>query len=249
MTWSLFRPARIRSELETNKNEIIEKIMENLISLKLKLSVDKYQAIAIRSAQNLNRKRKGQWMSLGFGFWTAGLVLVSIDPLLIRKANDIREEQLKDEYLKKITNCFENYAKPEYFGNWTSRGYLMSNGLLYSYSPGSEFEEAQLKSPTSYVITSLDKPSEPITTYHIFATYHTFRDMDTSPIAQLRKRGRPPKVTVAPRTTNQEPSGGSKATSKRKHLFQRIKKPQTTTRAPKSSSPVSLPGRLQSQRV
>ncbi|GFV00786.1 gag-Pol polyprotein [Trichonephila clavipes] len=48
------------------------------------------------------------------------------------------------------------------------------------------------KSPTSYVIASLTNPSEPI----YIATYHTsaltpFKDMDTSPVAPLRKRGRP----------------------------------------------------------
>ncbi|GBL98831.1 Gag-Pol polyprotein [Araneus ventricosus] len=95
------------------------------------------------------------------------------------------------------------------------------------------------KSPTSYVIASLDKPSEPIATYHISAL-SPFRDMDTSPVAPLRKRGRPPKIIVPPRATNQEPSGVSKATSKDKPLTQRNKKPQTraqtTTRAPKSPS-------------
>ncbi|GBN83891.1 hypothetical protein AVEN_252734-1 [Araneus ventricosus] len=107
------------------------------------------------------------------------------------------------------------------------------------------------KSPTSHVIISPDKPSEPIARYHTPALT-TFRDMDTSPIAPLRKRGRPPKVTVLPLTINREPSGVSKATSKSKPLIQRRKKPQTrsqtTTKAPKSSSPVSLRGRLQSHR-
>ncbi|GBN71259.1 hypothetical protein AVEN_229707-1 [Araneus ventricosus] len=59
--------------------------------------------------------------------------------------------------------------------------------------------------------------------------------MDTSPVAPLRKRRRPPKITVLPRATNQEPSSVSKATSKGKPLTQRNKKPQTSTGYYKSS--------------
>ncbi|GBL74141.1 hypothetical protein AVEN_231031-1 [Araneus ventricosus] len=57
---TLVSTGRTRRELETNTNEILEKIMENLTSVRLKLLVDKCQAIAIRSQQNLNRQRTGQ---------------------------------------------------------------------------------------------------------------------------------------------------------------------------------------------
>ncbi|GBM61125.1 hypothetical protein AVEN_152265-1 [Araneus ventricosus] len=57
---ALVSTGRTRRELETNTNEILEKIMESLTSLRLKLSVDKCQAIAIRSKQNLNHQRTGQ---------------------------------------------------------------------------------------------------------------------------------------------------------------------------------------------
>ncbi|GFW72894.1 gag-Pol polyprotein [Trichonephila clavipes] len=50
------------------------------------------------------------------------------------------------------------------------------------------------KSPTSYVIASLANPSEPIATYHTSALTPV-KDINTSPIAPLRKRGRPRKVT------------------------------------------------------
>ncbi|GBL79856.1 Transposon Tf2-6 polyprotein [Araneus ventricosus] len=65
----------------------------------------------------------------------------------VRKSKDIRQEQLKDEELKKIIDCFENSSKDENFANWTSRGYLMNQGILYRYSPEVETEEAQLVVP------------------------------------------------------------------------------------------------------
>ncbi|GFY29536.1 transposon Ty3-I Gag-Pol polyprotein [Trichonephila clavipes] len=50
------------------------------------------------------------------------------------------------------------------------------------------------QSPTSYVIASLANPSEPIATYHTSALTPV-KDINTSPVAPLRKRGRPRKVT------------------------------------------------------
>ncbi|GFW56326.1 transposon Tf2-6 polyprotein [Trichonephila clavipes] len=60
-----------------------------------------------------------------------------------RKSSDIRKGQLEDEELKKIIDCFESMDKDENFANYTSRGFLMNQGILYRYSPESE-EEAQL---------------------------------------------------------------------------------------------------------
>ncbi|GBM20387.1 Retrovirus-related Pol polyprotein from transposon 17.6 [Araneus ventricosus] len=65
----------------------------------------------------------------------------------VRKSKDIRQEQLKDEEVKKINDCFENSSKDGKFANWTSRGYLMNQGVLYRYSPEVETEEAQLVVP------------------------------------------------------------------------------------------------------
>ncbi|GFW69720.1 retrovirus-related Pol polyprotein from transposon 17.6 [Trichonephila clavipes] len=64
-----------------------------------------------------------------------------------RKSSDIRKGQLEDEELKKIIDCFESMDKDENFANYTSRGYLMNQGILYRYSPESEEEEAQLVVP------------------------------------------------------------------------------------------------------
>ncbi|GBL76412.1 Retrovirus-related Pol polyprotein from transposon 17.6 [Araneus ventricosus] len=71
---------------------------------------------------------------------------VSAD-FLVRKSKDLRQEQLKDEELKKTIDCFENSSKDENFANWTSIGYLMNQGILHRYSPEVETEEAQLVVP------------------------------------------------------------------------------------------------------
>ncbi|GFW53974.1 retrovirus-related Pol polyprotein from transposon 412 [Trichonephila clavipes] len=65
-----------------------------------------------------------------------------------RTANELRTEQLKDLELKKIVDCFENPNKGVDFANWTGRGYVMNQGVLYQYSPHAEVEEAQLVVPT-----------------------------------------------------------------------------------------------------
>ncbi|GFX66178.1 retrovirus-related Pol polyprotein from transposon 297 [Trichonephila clavipes] len=65
-----------------------------------------------------------------------------------RTANELRTEQLKDLELKKTIDCFENPNKGVDFANWTGRGYVMNQGVLYRYSPHAEVEEAQLVVPT-----------------------------------------------------------------------------------------------------
>ncbi|GBL62221.1 Retrovirus-related Pol polyprotein from type-1 retrotransposable element R1 [Araneus ventricosus] len=57
---ALVSTGRTRSELERNINEILKNIMENLTFLRLKLSVDKCQAITIRSKQIFKRHRTDQ---------------------------------------------------------------------------------------------------------------------------------------------------------------------------------------------
>lgn len=64
-----------------------------------------------------------------------------------RKSSDIRKGQLEDEELKKIIECFQSPDKDEDFANYTSRGYLMNQGILYRYSPEHDEEEAQLVVP------------------------------------------------------------------------------------------------------
>ncbi|GBM92730.1 hypothetical protein AVEN_215452-1 [Araneus ventricosus] len=65
-----------------------------------------------------------------------------------RYSKDIRNEQMKDDKLKKIIDNFESPGKGTDYSNWTERGYLMNHGVLYSYSPDSDSEEAQLVIPT-----------------------------------------------------------------------------------------------------
>ncbi|GFV75157.1 retrovirus-related Pol polyprotein from transposon 297 [Trichonephila clavipes] len=60
-----------------------------------------------------------------------------------RSPKEVRQEQLKDDELKKIIECFENNEKSVNFANWLERGYLMNQGILFCYSPTSESEEAQ----------------------------------------------------------------------------------------------------------
>ncbi|GFT97129.1 hypothetical protein TNCV_3857951 [Trichonephila clavipes] len=60
---------------------------------------------------------------------------------------EFRQEQLKDDELRKIIECFENNEKSVNFANWLEKGYLINQGILFRYSPTSESEEAQLVVP------------------------------------------------------------------------------------------------------
>jgi hypothetical protein len=79
-------------------------------------------------------------------------------------ATELRNEQSKDETLKKIVLCFEDGAD-EGLARWTDRGYVMSGGILYRYVPDSETEELQLVVPQQLVPAVLKeskhKPSVP----------------------------------------------------------------------------------------
>jgi len=55
---------------------------------------------------------------------------------------------MKDDDVRKIIDSFESGLRNENFANWTQRGYVMNQGILYRYSPESEEEEeAQLVIP------------------------------------------------------------------------------------------------------
>lgn len=60
---------------------------------------------------------------------------------------DIREAQLQDDNLKNIMDCFEDEQKSENFANWTEKGFLINQGVLYRYYLESDAEEAQLNNP------------------------------------------------------------------------------------------------------
>ncbi|GBM06076.1 Pro-Pol polyprotein [Araneus ventricosus] len=72
---------------------------------------------------------------------------VSID-FPARSPMEIREEQLKDDDLRKIIHCFENDDKDVNHASWLERGYLMNQGVMYIYSHDSESEETQLVVPS-----------------------------------------------------------------------------------------------------
>ncbi|GBN56823.1 hypothetical protein AVEN_39280-1 [Araneus ventricosus] len=56
------------------------------------------------------------------------------------------------------------------------------------------------KSPTTYVVSRLDSPDEPLGTYH-FSALHPVQSRDTQPVSPIKKRGRPSKT----RTTSPPP--------------------------------------------
>lgn len=70
-----------------------------------------------------------------------------------RGAADIREQQLKDEELKKIISAFEDETKNEEFIRYTTRGYFMNNRVLYRYNQSAEddSEDALLVIPNHEV--------------------------------------------------------------------------------------------------
>ncbi|GFT03058.1 transposon Tf2-8 polyprotein [Trichonephila clavipes] len=84
----------------------------------------------------------------------------------MRTANELRTEQLKDLEPKKIIDCFENPNKGVDFANWTGRGYVMNQGVLYRYSPHAEVEEAQLVVPTHEREKILKLHHDALTTAH-----------------------------------------------------------------------------------
>ncbi|GFT17098.1 retrovirus-related Pol polyprotein from transposon 412 [Trichonephila clavipes] len=90
------------------------------------------------------------------------------------------------------------------------------------------------KSPTSYVIASLANPFEQVATYHTSALTPV-KDINTSPVAPLRKRGRPRKVTSTSQNKHvPSPSTATTAVSNRTiHPSTRA----TTTTANYVSSP------------
>lgn len=77
---------------------------------------------------------------------TCEICTISID-IPARSTKEIREEQLKDEDVRKIIESLESLDKDENFANWSDRGYLMNQGVLYRYSPEADTEEAQLVVP------------------------------------------------------------------------------------------------------
>ncbi|GFY09853.1 transposon Tf2-11 polyprotein [Trichonephila clavipes] len=74
---------------------------------------------------------------------------ITIADIPTRSCKGMREAQLKDDNLKKIIDSFESPLKTEEYANWTERGFLMNQGVLYRYVPDADSAEAQLVIPTA----------------------------------------------------------------------------------------------------
>ncbi|GFX89422.1 retrovirus-related Pol polyprotein from transposon 17.6, partial [Trichonephila clavipes] len=74
---------------------------------------------------------------------------ITIADMPKRCCKDMREAQRKDDNLKKIIDSFESPLKTEEYANWTERGFLMNQGVLYRYVPDADSAEAQLVIPTA----------------------------------------------------------------------------------------------------
>ncbi|GFW21079.1 hypothetical protein TNCV_2703191 [Trichonephila clavipes] len=74
---------------------------------------------------------------------------ITIADMPTRSCKDVREAQLKDDNLNKIIDSFESPLKTEEYANWTERGFLMNQGVLYRYVPDADSAEAQLVIPTA----------------------------------------------------------------------------------------------------
>ena len=74
---------------------------------------------------------------------TCEICPISID-LPTRSVKEIRQEQRKDENVKKIVQSLESVDKDEDYANWSQRGYLMNQEILYRCLPDIDTDEAQL---------------------------------------------------------------------------------------------------------
>lgn len=64
-----------------------------------------------------------------------------------RSPTETRDQQLKDDNLKEIIEALESADDDDEMRKWTTRGYLLHDGVLYRYAPNVDSEEAQLVIP------------------------------------------------------------------------------------------------------
>ncbi|GFX02372.1 integrase_H2C2 domain-containing protein [Trichonephila clavipes] len=74
---------------------------------------------------------------------------ITIADMPTRSCKNMREAQLKDDNFKKIIDSFESLLKTEEYANWTERGFLMNQGVLYRYVPDVDSAEDELVIPTA----------------------------------------------------------------------------------------------------
>ncbi|GFX47953.1 transposon Tf2-11 polyprotein [Trichonephila clavipes] len=79
-----------------------------------------------------------------------------------RSCMDMREAQLKDDNFKKIITSFESPLKTEEYANWTERGFLMNQGVLYRYVHNANSAEAQLVIPTAERELIMQRHNDPM---------------------------------------------------------------------------------------
>ncbi|GFT83916.1 retrovirus-related Pol polyprotein from transposon 412 [Trichonephila clavipes] len=71
-----------------------------------------------------------------------------------------------------------------------------------SRRPSPNYKVNDLRSPTTFVVASCDKPDEPLGVYHTSALTPFLNGTETqSPVVPLKKRGRPRKQPLVPRGT------------------------------------------------
>lgn len=167
----------------------------------------------------------------------------------IRERIELKQDQRKRQYDKKRRQQFYSPGDKVWVKLHTLSNAKHKKTSKFMPKRDGPYLVLTQKSPTTYVIAALDKPSEPIATYHTSALA-PFTDMDTAPVVPLRRRGRPPKTSFNSSTTKQL-SCTSDTRVTPHSLAQITKKPKTraqTLTAPNYSSSVSLPGRRRSQR-
>ncbi|GFX55586.1 retrovirus-related Pol polyprotein from transposon 17.6 [Trichonephila clavipes] len=74
---------------------------------------------------------------------------ITIADMPTQSCKDMHVAQLKDDNFKIIIDSFESPLKTEEYANWTERGFLMNQGVLYRYVPEADSAEAQLVIPTA----------------------------------------------------------------------------------------------------
>ncbi|GFW34754.1 transposon Tf2-8 polyprotein [Trichonephila clavipes] len=87
---------------------------------------------------------------------------ITIADMPTRSCKDMREAQLKDDNLKKIIDSFESPLKTEEYANWTERGFLMNQGVLYRYVLDADSAEAQLVIPTAERELIMERHNDPM---------------------------------------------------------------------------------------
>ncbi|CAK9832692.1 Transposon Ty3-I Gag-Pol polyprotein [Anthophora retusa] len=103
---------------------------------------------------------------------TCPICIVSVDLPSQGPAN-IRQEQLLDPEVRKIIETLEN-GTPEETTQWATRGYLLSQGVLYRYTQDDDSEEAQLVVPAQERINILKEYHDAPTAGH-YGIEHTLR--------------------------------------------------------------------------